>query len=111
MNGFLLSRGTKYYFMPSTNCKKTRKLIQTFIFRLGKAINARESNISACMNDDKCIKQFSYNIDNATLEHCTTDNGFKYVKIYGKNFSIAMPLSDYETDVILLDTVNTFAKI
>lgn len=111
MKVIFLNHGTKLYVMPTRNCNKSKKLTQTFIFRLGMHKGAHPVNISNCMNNEKYVAQIQYNLTFATLEQVTTENGYTYYKIYGKDFSYAFPPEDFKNDVVMLDVENTFLTL
>ena len=111
MKVIFLNHGTKLYVMPTTNCNKSKKLTQTFIFRLGMHKGAHPVNISNCINNEKYVAQVQYNLTFGNLEERSLSNGTPYYIIYGKDFSYAFPPEDFKTDVVMLDVENTFLTL
>lgn len=108
MNIIFLTKGTHLYAMPTDNQRLSSKLLETFITRYAVYRKYNASLISAVLKDEKSLSWFKYNLTFGTLEEVTTENGYTYYKIHGKNYSYAFPPEDYKKDVIMMDTVNTF---
>lgn len=111
MRILILEKGNKAYIMPTENTKKTEKLVRQFITHYAVHRNYDTRLLYTVFENAPAMKWFVDRLNFAELTHCTTESGFKYVKIVGKNFNIVMRESDYEKDVVFMSTESVFKKM
>lgn len=101
MTGFVMSIGNKDYFMESKAAKRTDKVCAAFIERIGMEKGKSRDFIDRAKTHKPTLDDIRRRIDAATLSKLTTQNGFEYYRISGKNFSFNYPHEDFNNDVIV----------
>ncbi len=91
MKGFYMTAGTKGIFLESDMEKKCKSVVYAMIDIIGELGNKPKELLDRVKNDKPSCDDIQRRIDAATLEYRTTDNGFKYISIKGKNFTENVP--------------------
>lgn len=100
-NGFVMTVGNKDYFFESNTTKRTDKVCQAFIERIGTDRNKSRDLIEHAKIDKATLNDFRRRISPAILKRRECENGTPYFSIHGDNFSFCFPVEDFMTDVVV----------
>ena len=101
MQGFLMTVGNKDYFLEADTTKRTDKICQAFIERIATDKGKCRELIDRAKADKATLEDFRRRIDAATLTKRTTDTGFVYFNIAGKDFSASYPTDEFCNTVVV----------
>ena len=99
--GFYFTQGNRGIFYRTDAQRKTDNIARAFIDAIGQ-INDRiaPETIERAKNDRGTLDDIKRRTDAATLEKIDTGK-IIFFKIYGKNFSCAFPVEDFEREVFV----------
>lgn len=101
MQGFLMNVGNRDYFLEANTTRRTDKVCQAFIERIGADKGKCRDLIERAKTDAATLEDFRRRIDAATLTKRATDTGYEYFNIAGKNFSASFPPEEFMESVVV----------
>ena len=93
--------GNKDYFLEANTTKRTDRICQAFIERIATDKNKSRELIDRAKADKATLDDFRRRIDAATLTKRTTETGFEYYNIAGKEFFINYPTEEFCDSVVV----------
>ena len=92
--GFIFTWGDKMLFLESARKNINDEVARQVIFAVCNIRNTPAELMVNAMKDRNCLQDFKRRIDRARMEKVTTDGGYQYYKIEGKNFCGGYPLEE-----------------
>ena len=100
--GFLCTIGRREFFLISEQTKRTQAAVNAMLKGIATFRGFSPEKISACMNDKSVYKDIQYKMSPAVLEKRTTESGYIYYNISGRDFSCSYPVDDFKNDVVII---------
>lgn len=99
--GFLMTVGNKHYFMESDTTKRTDKVVEAFIERIGTDKGRCRDLIDRAKADRPTRADFRKRINAAAITKRTPDTGEEYFVVEGKGFYISYSVDSFCDTVIV----------